>query len=459
VKIHWADEANKWAPSAQPYVITGGATARKKILSAATTDPNALIIVNYEALRTLTRLAPYGSTRLKRCRECDRRNGEENITATQCQVHPKALNNIAFRTVIVDEAHRIKDPRSQQTRAVWAVAHGAAVHYRWALTGTPLANHPGDLWSVLHCISPTDFPTKTHFVDRYCLQSWNAFGGLDIVGVNPANRDEFFNLLDPRFRRMPKALVLSQLPPKVRSTRWVELGTAQRRQYEQLNTGLATMTSGGVLVAPNALVAKLRLMQFASSTVTVANWTNSLDDMSVVLTEPSPKLDELEAIFDEMPDKPIIVCAESRQLIDLASIRLSKRKIPHGLITGTVNEFERQRVLREFQAGRLQALLFTVKAGGVGLTMTAADTIVFLQRSWSMIDNKQAEDRAHRIGSERHESIHVIDIVARDTVEEGQIARLTEKFMRLQEIARDRLLIGDQQMFDEEEAQILNSEL
>jgi SNF2 family DNA or RNA helicase len=178
-----------------------------------------------------------------------------------------------------------------------------------------------------------------------------------------------------------------------------------------------------------------------------------------VLTEPSPKLDELEAIFDEMPDKPIIVCAESRQLIDLASIRLSKRKIPHGLITGTVNEFERQRVLREFQAGRLQALLFTVKAGGVGLTMTAADTIVFLQRSWSMIDNKQAEDRAHRIGSERHESIHVIDIVARDTVEEGQIARLTEKFMRLQEIARDRLLIGDQQMFDEEEAQILNSEL
>ncbi len=465
VKPGWAAETTKWS-SGIPYVVTGTAAVRKKIIQDAAKDPNAVLIVNYESLRTLTRLAPYGSIRLKRCRECDPKHGEENLKPSQCQVHPSILNKIPFRTVIVDEAHRIKEPQSQQTRAVWAMCHGESVRYRWALTGTPLANHPGDLWGILHALSPRDFPTKTKYVDRYCLQSWNAFGGLDIVGVNPVNRDEFFALIDPHFRRMPKELVLSQLPPKIRTTRWVEMGTAQRRMYTQLEKNLAVMTDGGVLVAPNSLIARMRQMQLSSATVTL---NTSLEDLleaqtHVTLVEPSQKLDELEAILDEIGDKPIVVCAESRQLIELAAARLERRKISHGLITGKVIEYERTRVLSEFQAGKLRVLLFTVKAGGVGLTMTAADTIVFLQRSWSMIDNKQAEDRVHRIGSERHEAIHVIDIVTRDTVEEGQIARLTKKMMRLQEITRDRLLLDSAGHYttrelDAEEEMILNSEL
>src|SRR6185503_10613064 len=110
-----------------------------------------------------------------------------------------------------------------------------------------------------------------------------------------------------------------------------------------------------------------------------------LSDWVVQLIEPSPKIDELELILEEMGGRPCVVAAEQRQLIELASRRLTKLGIEHGLITGKIPEFERHITLEKFQNGQLPVLLFTLKAGGTGLTMTAADTIVFLQRSDSMI--------------------------------------------------------------------------
>lgn len=464
VKMHWAREATEWLPGVTPYVITGGAVGRRKELERAASDPHALVIINLEAVRLVSRLTGYGSIKLKRCRACDPRHGDETITATRCEVHAKELNKIEFKTVIVDEAHRIKDPRSKQTRAVWAVAHQPRVRYRWALTGTPIANHPGDLWPVMHCVAPREFPTKTSFVDRFCLQAWNAFGGLDIVGINPERREEFYAIFDPHFRRMPKSLVLDQLPPKVRSTRWVDMTPSQAKAYKTLEDGLGVFTDGGTLTAPNHLVRRTRLLQYASATCRVETHDSpNVSDWEVELVEPSSKLDELEVILDELGPRPAVICADWRKLIELAAQRLKKRDATYGLITGTVSEYERERALEEFQAGKLRYLLFTVKAGGVGLTMTAADTLIRLQRSDSMVDNKQAEDRVHRIGSERHDSVHIIDIAARGTVEEQQLANLNEKFQRLQQITRDRATIlaagGDARDLDMEEAAIMAAEV
>ena len=456
VKTNWAKEVVDWTEFGAPFVVAGGAINRKKILEEAARHPYAVVIVNFESMRLLSRLTGYGSVRLKRCRECDKKNGEATLRPSACEVHPKELNHIPFKTVIIDEAHRIKNPQSKQTRAVWAVAHQDSVRQRWALTGTPLANHPGDLWSILHAISPKAHPTRGHYVDRYCLQSWNAFGGLDIVGLNPANRDEFDRLLDPHFRRMPKELVLPQLPAKVRTTRWVDLTTAQRKLYDAITKQAAVMIDGVMVDVSDQLVSRIRLMQVASSAVKVT-YVDGKDEWSI--HDPSPKLDELELVLEEHGERPLVVCAEQRKLIELAARRLDKLNISYGLLTGVISEYERKLTLEQFQAGKLRVLLFTLKAGGTGLTMTAADTIVFLQRSDSMIDNRQAEDRVHRIGSERHESIHVIDIVARDTLEERQIKTLTEKFMRLQEITRDRATImaagGRTDSLDAEEALIM----
>jgi SNF2 family DNA or RNA helicase len=131
------------------------------------------------------------------------------------------------------------------------------------------------------------------------------------------------------------------------------------------------------------------------------------------------------------------------------------------LITGRIGTWERQHNLDAFQRGEIPVLLFTVKAGGTGLTMTATDTMVRLQRSWSMIDNAQAEDRIHRIGAEQHESIHIIDLVTSDTIEGVQMSRLLEKRQRLEEITRTRetLLRAGKPIaeLDAEAAAIMNS--
>lgn len=439
-KTNWEAETRIWFPEANPYVITGGAVGRKKLLKAALTDPKALVIVNIEAVRSHSKLASYGS-----------------VHTTDAEKEPRELNVIPFKTVVFDEAHRMKDPKSKQTRAAWACAHGPTVRYRYALTGTPVANDPSDLWSILHFLAPLEHPVKSKFVDRYCLQAWNSYGGLSVVGVQPQTRDEFHAVIGPRFRRVTKAEVLSQLPPKQRTLVHVQMTPKQAKAYREMEDNLATRVDGGIVVAASNLTAQIRLLQFAAATCEV--------DVNgdVKLTDPSPKIDALVDLLDAAQGKSIAFCAEHRSLIELASRRLTKLGMQHGLITGEVSMWDRKQNLEKFQRGELPILGFTIKAGGTGLTMTAADTLIFVQRSWSMVDNRQAEDRVHRIGSEVHEAINIIDIVTAGTVEEAVMQRYAEKLHRLDQITQDRARLKAQGIatteLDELEALIMESNL
>jgi len=464
-KRAWKRELERWCPAATPYVLDGTVARRRKMIVENADDSTAVFIVNIEAARQFTRLAPYPSVALRKCRECDPHMGGELVTAAQCEIHMREFNRLPLRTVVFDEAHRMKDPKSKQTRAAWALMHQRGVLTRWALTGTPVAKHPGDVWSIAHGVRPLDFPTKTKFIDRYALLSWNSFGGMEIVGLNPATRDEFFKIFDPMFRRIPKELVLKQLPPKIRTQRYVQLTPKQRKAYEEMAAGLLTrLEDGTLLVAKNNLTAHGRLLQLSSSYAEILKVDE--DDphtWKVALKDPSPKIDEVIAILDDIgSDKQVAICAASRQLIELTAARLDKEKISYGLITGKVTTAERDHQLQAFQDGKKRVVLFTIAAGGTGLTMTAASTIVFMQRSWSMIENKQAEDRVHRIGSEKHSSINIIDIIAEDTIEEThQLPKLFEKLERLEEIVRDKEILRRAGLttveLDNEEAVIMAS--
>lgn len=487
VKLSWQRQVEKWDTPTTPYVVTGSAAQRKKIIEAARRDPAALVIINVEAVRLLARLAPYGSTRLKRCRECDRKHGEENLTPSRCEVHPKPLNGFGFHTVVLDEAHMIKDPASKQTRACWSVGHDPSVRRRWATTGTPIANHLGDLWSIMHFLVPREYPVKSKFVDRHALQAWNVYGGLDIVGVNPATRAELYGFLDPRFRRTPKALVLDQLPDVVRSTRWVDMVPKQAAAYRELTkTGFTVMDDGQLMISPNNLVNATRRLQLASSYAEVEWVLNPLKcphhpslgppetlecckthrELIVKLCEPSPKLDAVETDIEALEGRRVVVAAQSRQLIELLARRLTKKKFRFGLITGAVDVYDQRATIDRFERDQIRAVLMTIGAGGTGTDgLQCADTLLVIQRSWSMLQNVQLDARVHRIGSEVHDSVHIVEYVTRDTLEETTLfPRLAEKWERLEEINRDRARltqagITPERLFelDAEESQLTNS--
>ena len=433
LKKNWQREFAKWWPEAKVQVIKGTPVQRRKQFEEENVD---VYVINWESLRTHSRLAGYGSIALARCPEC--KGHDERVTINKCEVHARELNKIPFKAVVADEMHRSKDPKSKQTRALWAASGDAQI--RFALTGTPIANNVLDLWAILHWISPENWPSKTKWIDRMVNTMLNAFGGMMVMGLKPEMETEFHSAVDPHMRRMLKANVLPWLPPVVTERRDVEMSTKQKKAYDQMRDFMiAELEGSGSVVAPSVLTQTTRLHQFASSYAEMVV-DDATGEQRALLSDPSCKVDALMDDINngDFGDDSDAVCAVSRQLLELLSARLEKDKIPHGMITGAQNEDERQKAIDDFQSGRIKWILFTDKAGGVGVTLTAARQLVMLQRPWSLVDHKQALDRVHRIGSEIHDSILIIDYVTEGTIEERVIQVLETKAENFEQIVNDK---------------------
>lgn len=409
VKRGWRREFEQWAPHRDVVMVDGGAAKRRKQLAQ---EADAYII-NWEGLKLHSRLAPFGYIKL-----------------SDAEKEPKELNAMPLVSIVADEAHRAKSPQAKQTRALWWL--GLQARHRFALTGTPVANTPEDLWAIMHFVDPTEWPGKVAFIERYAMSSWNAFGFNEIIGLKGEHKDELFSFLDPRFIRRTKAQVMPQLPPKILQERVIELKGKQRKAYDQLRQHMMAELDDGVLMATNPLARMTRLLQLASA------YGEFDENGDVILAEPSSKIDDLLDVISELGDRQALVFAESRQLIELAAARLEAKakNVTIGQVTGAVTGDDRERAVLDFQEGRTQVLLLTMGAGGEGLNLAQADVEIFLQRSYSAVKDKQAEDRGYGRGADQS-GITIIDIIAEDTVEDRIREVLREKAGKLEEVVRD----------------------
>jgi SNF2 family DNA or RNA helicase len=205
----------------------------------------------------------------------------------------------------------------------------------------------------------------------------------------------------------------------------------QKQAYDSFKKRHTALLDSGTAMALDPLTELTRLTQLASACADV----NAADEFRLCL--PSSKVEALLELLEDMGEQQLVVFAVSRQLIDIATAVLEDKGIPCSVVVGGQTDYARQSAIDEFQAGRARVILLTLGAGSEAITLTAASTVCFLQRSWSMVQNRQAEDRVHRIGQSA-DKVVIIDLVAPNTVEEHIAAAVEAKGDMLEEITRDK---------------------
>ncbi len=429
----WVHHVREWI-GVEPAVAIGNIRQRRD----AIWSDSPVVLTTYDTLHTHTKLTPFGNQAYKRCPVCLRADDPVPIVPVKpqlCEAHAKELNEVDWLVVAADEAHKIKDPKSKRSRALKALTWKA--DWRWLATGTPTANHEGDFWSLLHAVQPHEFPSRSQYIDRYVAQGWSPWGGLTLYGLKADTRDEFNFLTDAIMIRRPRKILMpwlpDALPPEIR---YVELPRKLRDTYDEVREDLIAQIDGGLLLAPNPLTNATRLRQLACAQLEQVG--EDKDGHAVYrMVEPSPKLDELEAIIDEVgPDEPLVVFSESRQLIQLAEERLTKKGTPWSSFHGGQLDIENESHMRKWQDGLTQVLLMTLAKGAESFTLVRAHIIVYVMESFSFLQMQQSRDRIDRDGQVKA-PLH-IHIRARDTIEQRVAESQSDKGDRFESLVRDR---------------------
>jgi SNF2 family DNA or RNA helicase len=371
---------------------------------------------------------------------CDPKNRHEFETALLNNQHTvfichwealrllPTLGKITFFHVIADECHRAKNRKAQQTRALKAVK----TFYKTAMSGTPADNKPQDLWSILNWLWPTKYTAYWKFYKAFIKYEVQYPQGYHkIIGVQ--NMEILHAEMKPWYIRRLKRDVLKDLPDKYYTDLWVDLAPKQRVAYDQMKKDLIAWVGeheNEPLVAPVVIAQLIRLQQFAAGYMQYDKESGKW-----MMSEPSAKLDALMELLEDHPDEQFVVFDNFKGPITLLARRLEAANVSYRVLTGDTKQEDRGRAVQDFQEGRARIFLGTIAAGGVGISLTAASTVVFLNRNWSPALNLQAEDRPHRIGQKN--AVQVIDIIARNTVDLGKRQRVVQKWSWIRSILGD----------------------
>jgi SNF2 family DNA or RNA helicase len=302
---------------------------------------------------------------------------------------------------VLDEAQAIKNPDSQVARVAYSL-NGA---FRVAMTGTPLENRLEELWSLAHFTNRGLLGGRREFDDRF---------GRPIADGEPGAAERLREKLRPFLLRRVKRDVAPELPPRTDAVLHVTLDERERAVYDAVRAAtradvIALLEGGGSVMA--ALEALLRLRQAACHPALVPGQQASS----------SSKLQALiEALENAAADgHKALVFSQWTSLLDLIEPALKSAEIGFTRLDGTTRD--RGDVVAAFQAADgPPVMLLSLKAGGVGLNLTAADHVFMVDPWWNPATEDQAADRAHRIGQDR--PVMVYRLVATDTVEERILA-------------------------------------
>ncbi|RED64091.1 DEAD/DEAH box helicase [Cohnella lupini] len=307
-----------------------------------------------------------------------------------------------FRTLFLDEAQAIKNHASLTSHAVRRLQAGQ----RFALTGTPIENSLDELWSIFEAIFPGLFSGKKSFTDL--------------------PREKIARIVRPFILRRLKSEVLKELPDKIESVQPSELSTEQKKLYlaylEKLQSDIVKdlAVEGGFQRNRMKILAGLtRLRQLCCHPALFLEGYEGT----------SGKLEQLLEIIEECQgsSKRMLIFSQFTSMLDIIRQELNGRDVPYFYLDGSTPSAKRLEMCDEFNGGARDIFLISLKAGGTGLNLTGADTVVLYDLWWNPAVEQQAADRAHRIGQKK--VVQVIKLVAQGTIE--------EKMLELQQRKKD----------------------
>lgn len=329
--------------------------------------------------------------------------------------------------MVIDESQRIKNPYAKRTER--AISLGKLAVSRRISSGTLVSNSPLDLFSQFDFLEPGLLGTTSYraFTAQYAELLPPSHSLMKGIRGNPQivkkdgsgrpiykNLERLQNLIAPHTFRVLKSDCLD-LPEKIYQTHYFDLDNAQMRLYEQVKADMRFEREDGDIDAFTALTLINKLRQITSGFIMVDGTATGLD-------RGEPRMQALEDVLEDL-DGPVIIWASFREEIR----RIAARLAPMGVVEyhGGIGPKEREEAIERFQEGSARVFVAHPAAGGTGLTLTAAQTVIYYSCSFSLEERLQSEDRAHRIGTKHH--VVYIDLVARGTVDEKIAAALQAK--------------------------------
>ncbi len=312
----------------------------------------------------------------------------------------EALGARRWQMAVLDEAQAIKNAETQRARAIQTLQ----AEFRLALTGTPVENYLDELWSLFSFVNPGVLGSRDGFQKRFARPIER--------DKDPNARQALRSLIRPFLLRRTKAAVLSELPPRTEQTIAVEMTETERAFYEALR-----QQSLEKLAAADVPEGRRKIQILAEITrLRRACCNPALIDPAAAI--PSGKLTAFMDLVEELIRNrhKALVFSQFVGHLELVRAALDAKGIRYEYLDGGTSSAERERRVAAFQAGGADLFLISLRAGGTGLNLTAADYVVHLDPWWNPAVEDQASDRAHRIGQERPVTIY--RLIMQDSIEE-----------------------------------------
>ena len=370
--LNWQEECRKFTPQLTCVAVDGDAAHRAE-LAKQWADAD-LVVTSYDLMRR-----------------------DEELYSGQ-----------AFYACILDEAQAIKNHTTQKYKAVC----GVNSKVRFALTGTPVENRLGELWSIFSFLMPGYLPPYKTFCARF-----------EKPIVQEDNKDalrRLNQLTGPFILRRMKSEVLKELPPKTENLHRIELDEQQRKLYLAAVVDAREKLRAAKPEDKMAVFAVLmRLREICCDPRLVAdNWEGG-----------SAKLDACMELVTAAVEggHRILLFSQFTSMLDLLAKRLDEAGVNHFTLQGSTPKPVRAELVRRFNGGEADVFLISLRAGGTGLNLTAADIVIHYDPWWNVAAQNQATDRAYRIG--QRNPVQVYKLIAQDTIE--------EKIVELQQAKQD----------------------